>query len=183
MGNRHVRVSAVRVVGESKAESFGYYSLEELDIEILRVSLPNTEQGSPEEIVEVLGLVIPGSDRKTYWLRSDHTPTSFPKDLIFHFNEDTSQTFISLNGNLYFYKQTIKHIGDISGCELEDMEEFVTGDQVEKLEILMNMAKGKKGLDNLDLERHQELEIVRMYHQLNCLSRRLERECNTIFQN
>lgn len=103
--------------------------------------------------------------------------------MIFHFNEDTSQTFISLNGNLYFYKQTIKHIGDISGCELEDMEEFVTGDQVKKLKILMSMAKGKKGLDNLDLERHQELEIVRMYHQLNCLSRRLERECNTIFQN
>lgn len=83
MGNEHVRVSAVRVVGESKAESFGYYSLEELDIEILRVSLPNTEQGNPEEIVEVLGLVIPGSDRKTYWLRSDHTPTSFPKRFDF----------------------------------------------------------------------------------------------------
>ncbi|HEG8093956.1 TPA: hypothetical protein SFZ49_001625, partial [Campylobacter jejuni] len=53
MSSKEIRVKGVQIVGESTAEEFGYYSIDELDFEILRVSVP----GDPNANIEVLGFV------------------------------------------------------------------------------------------------------------------------------
>lgn len=173
MSSKEVRVRGVQTVGESTAEEFSYCSLEELDLEILRVSVP----GEPNANIEVLGLAMPNRwwQMKTYWLRRGHTPISFPEDLTVCVNVDTSEMTVSLNGHTYYEKQDIDHIGEVSSYDLKAIDGFCDGKKETKLRILTDMMKNKKNYGKLQKE--QESMLIEIESKWDDLVERLKHEC------
>ncbi|HEG8097772.1 TPA: hypothetical protein SFZ43_000074 [Campylobacter jejuni] len=171
MSSKEIRVKGVQIVGESTAEEFGYYSIDELDFEILRVSVP----GDPNANIEVLGFVMPQGKLKTYWLRRGHTSISFPKDLTLSINVDTSEITVSLNGHMYYERENLDHIGEVSSCDLKAIDGFYDGTMEARLRILTDMMKNKKNYGKL--QEKQVSMLADIESKLNGLFKRLKHEC------